>query len=611
MIFRLLLFAAIALGESAVCAAVDSPPTISIVSVTPNTGGSSGGHSALRIDDRVYHFQVNSFSLLLLRRDSWEFFERHYRQLDNRSITLLPLQLAAKDASRIKARFGRVLAVQQKLISRWHSLKIEQQWFEQLGESKLSISIPIIAYFDSQPSENTLDLRTLSCSVLGNSYLDLQLGDVTTNLTLKASLFSRSQTSPLTYAAFPKAYEIESERRLEQLTLREALIILKQGRGITASQIISPDDIPLSKSERKQLKQLSEIYRKSIPRLLQSIRPDRGEALLLAIARYDVLRRSLKQNRLLLLNVFPTDERASSLMTAKETQRHHKLLNALTQQGAKNWQQLRYFHLRNGYALTGYTYQKMEDTASRYTQARDAILKGQPLQTCSPDLLLPLRKGEITTLKIPSLSVNDLNQARQQAAKSYQNYLDHLNSLYGYSLLHHNCTTELSHTIQSAFPDAGEITRALGATISSHQGLTLIPAVFTNKAQTLWNTSAAVILPSHRLEQSSFSPSLRMPLWKKIRESNRWTSTAYPGSINDSAFLFFSDGVPILRPLQGGANLFYGLSHVGVGLVTAVTENGRRRVKYGLEGMFYSFPEIIGISIRKGRYDILPQDEIK
>ncbi|MFK5922502.1 MAG: hypothetical protein QM496_10010 [Verrucomicrobiota bacterium] len=611
MILRLLLFAAIALGESETWAAVDPPPTISLVSVTPNTGGSSGGHSALRIDDRIYHFQANSFSFLLLRRDSWEFFERNYRQLDNRSITLLPLQLAAKDARRIKARFGRVLAVQQKLISRWHSLRIEQQWFEHLGESELSVSIPIIAYFDSQASENTLDLRTLSYSALGAAYLDRQLGDITTDLISKASVSSRCQTRPLTLDTFPKAYEIESERRLEQLTLREAFIILKQGRGISASQIICPDDTPLSQSERKQLKQLSDFYRQSIPRLLQSIRPDRGEALLLAIARYDVLKHSLRQNRLLLLNVFPTDERAISLMTAKETRRHHELLSALTQQGLNSWQQLRHFHLATGHMLTEYTYQKMEGTASRYAQARDAIDKGRPLQTCSPDLLLPLRKGKITPLRIPSLPANTLNQARQQAVKCYQNYLAYMNTLYGYSLLRHNCTTELSRTIQSAFPDANDVTRALGATIKHHQGLTLIPAVFSSKVQAQWNTSAPVILPSYRIEQSRSQTLQRTPLWEKLRESNRWTSTVYPGSIHDSAFLVFSDGVPILRPLQGSANLLYGLSHTGVGLATAVTGNGRRRVKYGLEGMFYSLPEIIGISIRKGRYDILPQDDVK
>ncbi|MFK5921233.1 MAG: hypothetical protein QM496_03585 [Verrucomicrobiota bacterium] len=44
-------------------------------------------------------------------------------------------------------------------------------------------------------------------------------------------------------------------------------------------------------------------------------------------------------------------------------------------------------------------------------------------------------------------------------------------------------------------------------------------------------------------------------------------------------------------------------------LPPAVTCNGRRRIEYGLNGLFYSLPEIIGISIRKERPDILPQDQ--
>ena len=90
-----------------------------------------------------------------------------------------------------------------------------------------------------------------------------------------------------------------------------------------------------------------------------------------------------------------------------------------------------------------------------------------------------------------------------------------------------------------------------------------------------------------------------------LRESNTLSSRAYEGSVRDHPFLFFADGTPWLRPLQGTANLGYGLGHALVGLATAPFDRGRR-VRGGLAGAFYSLPELVGLNIRKGRYDLLP-----
>ncbi len=97
------------------------------------------------------------------------------------------------------------------------------------------------------------------------------------------------------------------------------------------------------------------------------------------------------------------------------------------------------------------------------------------------------------------------------------------------------------------------------------------------------------------------------PVLTRLREGNRLTSEAYPGSIEDHAFLFFSDGRIVLRPFQGVANIAYGLGHSGVGLVTLPFDKGRLAAS-GAKGMFWSIPELVGISIRKGQYDLLPED---
>lgn len=608
---KALLAAAIALTSFPVWqtwANSSASPAIEVITVAANTARSSGGHSALRIGDQVYQYQVNSASLLLLRRDSWRFFEHYYRKLDNRSLTLIRLDLNAEDSQHIHARFDRFFAVQQKHIARRQALKIEQQWFACLSNETKSVSIPMIGYFE--PSQNsdvsTNHLKECSEALLGAQFIDNELQKITSGIISHANKPSLCGTHKIKADLFPPLSEIEAERRLELLTLREALIILQQNRGVSPAQLIAPDDLPLSKNARIQLQHLAEHFEKSIPRLLTSARPDRGESLLLAIARYGALQHSLKQNRLYLLNVFPTDERALTLLDDKAARRHHQLLEALSAQGAETWQRVKHLQMAGDHTLSEYGYQKMEDSASRYVESRDTVREGRALLTCGPDLLLPTQQGEITPLDLPLIPAKFLLQPRQQSAASYQKYLANLQEAYGYSLFHHNCSTELAGAIQSTFKGKQGITLALGRPIAPGNRLSLIPSQLSRKIQHRWKVSDARTLPSHRIEQSNLLARKGSAAWIKLRESNRWTSTVYPGSIHDDAFLFFSDEVTVLRPIQGTANFAFGLLNTGAGIVTAPTESGRLRIKRGLSGMLYSLPEIIGLSIRKGRYDILP-----
>ena len=87
---------ALTLALLAVLPAVSSAaptPEISFIYLAANTGGSAGGHSALRIGDRVFHYQAGSDMLLLVHRDPWSYFHKRYSLLDNRRMTLVRLDL--------------------------------------------------------------------------------------------------------------------------------------------------------------------------------------------------------------------------------------------------------------------------------------------------------------------------------------------------------------------------------------------------------------------------------------------------------------------------------------------------------------------------------------
>ncbi len=583
---------------------------VALIGVAANTNKSSGGHSALRIGDQVYHYQVARDKMLFLRRDPWAFFEQHYRKLDNRSLTMLHLGLRDKHTKRIHSRFNRLFVIQEKHIARWEALKIEKLWFDDLNSNQAAVPIPIVGYFDSSSRNNvyTRQLRLTSEKILGHRFINDGLGKVNTLLEssmLEASLCGQNN---IKIDAYPAVSEIAAEQRLEQLALREALIILKEGRAVSPAMLVAPDDSVLSEQDRRQLQGLAYALGNSVPRLLISPRPDRGDALLLALARYGSIRQSLQQNRLLLLNIFPAKEKAIPLLDARETRRHYKLLTALSDQAGEIWNKERRHFMATKAPLTEYAYQRMENTAARYIEPRNAIRDGRALYTCSSAFLRPERAGTTSPFKFKTIPTEKVAEARRHSQRSYGNYLADLRQSYAYSLFHHNCTTELTRAIQSAFANKEEIRDSLGAVIDPEKRLAFIPSEFTRKAQRHWKTTKTRFLPSHRQAQSAKLTSQNQSPWVALRESNRWTSTIYPGSIHDDAFLFFSDGNKILRPLQGSANLAFGLANAGIGITTAPMESGRLRVEKGLRGMFYSLPEIFGVSIRKGRYDILPKE---
>ena len=67
-------------------AADDGAHTVEYLYIEPNSGGSSGGHVAIRLDDAVYHFQQGDLGTIRLTKDPFDAFEHAYRALGNRRI---------------------------------------------------------------------------------------------------------------------------------------------------------------------------------------------------------------------------------------------------------------------------------------------------------------------------------------------------------------------------------------------------------------------------------------------------------------------------------------------------------------------------------------------
>ena len=75
--------------------------------VESNVGGSSGGHAAIRFDDRVFHFQNASYGSLRLLREPFESFRYAYTVLENRTVHVGRVDVSDASYERIRDHFNR------------------------------------------------------------------------------------------------------------------------------------------------------------------------------------------------------------------------------------------------------------------------------------------------------------------------------------------------------------------------------------------------------------------------------------------------------------------------------------------------------------------------
>lgn len=90
MLFLCLLMATDASGGS-----YRFPHSVQFIYIDANIGNSSGGHTALRLGDMVYHFQLFPDGFFRIVRDRWSYFRYIYNDLENRTLNLAHISVSA------------------------------------------------------------------------------------------------------------------------------------------------------------------------------------------------------------------------------------------------------------------------------------------------------------------------------------------------------------------------------------------------------------------------------------------------------------------------------------------------------------------------------------
>jgi hypothetical protein len=585
-----------ALAAAGACADDGAPPPpLSFIYVESNVGSASGGHSALRIGDRVYHYHHSEAGRLELARDEWPTFRRVYAGLENRTLHVATLDVAEGDVARIAGGFNRAFVAQERDLDRLRRLDADAAWWRALSGGGAARTLPPLRgagllCAEGRGDPDALALRAALVAELGEAILRNSLESL-----------DREIGAPL-----PAGDATDLEPLRERLLLREALRALDQGRPLARDSLVDEvDRSPLTGAERDALAALRTKLFASIVSLLRSSRPDRGFPLEVEIARHLAITRALRCGRLITLDATPDDARP----VAHDEPAESAAAARVAERGLDLCRELRASLL--GAELSEPLFALLEETNSRVREAQRAA-RGEAVRLFEGRAIPSKGRSVEFALAAGAGGASDLaaRAARAAAALARRDELERtLRARYAYDLLDRNCATELVRTLDGCFEDEAATAAALGARLEPGGGLTFVPFLLDREVTARLRVKQVEVIPSHRLSACQAIARREPGLATALRESTTFTSTIYTPRREDGAFLFFTDDASVLRPVAGAANLGYGLVRGLGGLFAAPFDDGRE-LKAGWSGVLFSLPELLFCNVRKGTFrDVEPDEE--
>lgn len=558
--------------------------TLDFIYVNANTGEAAGGHTAIRLGSTVFHYQFFPQGQFLLVRESWTHFRYVYNELRNRSIFVARTPLTPPVYAKLRSHFTRLLMVQQQDLVQLQDAETQLSLLTQLAAGVDQLEMDVVGLFDREVKQDKRmgRLYQMAQHQLGDDYLSQMQQQVETKL---AGLIAEVETqrSGIAWAARLQAVLLE----------QEFLHLIEAGASLAEDSVLGQiADAPgLTVEQRQVLESYQEKLAASVIGLLQSQRPDRARSLMLQTARYIVVSHSLESGVLLTLDPFSSRANMVAVKQENELPGLYKQLQQDALQAQRNF--------FNEAAHPDIAYAMLESSMGRLHEIAGALHRGNQARV-EPGILLPARKGKVSVAGLsfshPKLpAIIEANEAEWLRLKQ------RVDQQYTYDLISQNCATELLRALNSAFADKLTGHKALGGWLTPDDDLVFIPNQFYKKIAAHFPIQEHMHFPSRRLRQLDQFDENEDTLLIGLRESNTLSSTLYTPRVKDTPFLFFTDDTLLLRPIQGVANLLWGVAH-SVGGVFTLPVDGGERLHQGLRGMFYSLPELAFGNIRKGTY---------
>lgn len=582
-----------------------TPTTADFIYVDANTGQSSGGHTGIRVGNKVYHYQFFPDDIFHLVRESYDDFAFSYNILSNRTSVLTRLDWDPKEISILESGLNHLYLVQFKHLQNWEVLRKEAKFFEELNAPEKKIGLRATAYFSAkQNSKITKGFKEELQLKLGKQFLsDLENR-------LKEDVLSPE--SELAKTGFPPLPEKISTNRFPFFTqgpylrIRDTLEgillcqILREEWGLNAEMLISDRVENLSEKERELLESFFEKQKGTLLQILEERDPGWAFSALVALARMQAVRESLESGFPVFLSSFPED---SPLIQKEAAMDREAVLHIGGETSAIV--SLARRKISNLNSITEKEYQIWEDATNRAFELQDGLAKAIPVRMYSGKLIPQRENFFLISMFLPGNG--RLKELAEISKNREMEYHSLLKKLYPFRLFSRNCTTEIIKSVQETF-DIQERSFP-GKKIDTTLSPSIAPFYASHKISKEWKNSGDTVLLSYRRKKLGEILEKETSLTTQIRESFTFSSSVYRSNREDHFFPLFTDDVFWKRPLYGIVNFTAGVSLTATGVFSLPFDKGERLQK-GFQSAFFSLPELVFFNIRKGTFPYVPMKDL-
>lgn len=550
-----------------------------------NEGQAAGGHAAIRFGDEVYHFEFVDGGLIRAVRETFEPFRALYTEIENRTLHVSRIAVSPETHESLRRHFAERFESQTAVMAEFERLRRDRELLETLARKPAELRLEIQGLGLFEPERPGLggdpglaELRELAVVRHGVEGLARNAASI------RRAIESLDPNSAVPAQRGPASWRYSFADRYQDLhAWLEAYALVQRAAPLRPHAYRVFPEIALNPGESAALSRLREQLRESIVTALGNPRPEQGPGLVVALARLQVLDKSLKYGRFVFLDTLegaPAEElpwqRAAPFFLAADRE---------------------FRELRRDLAETAsapeLTYALLENAGNRLGVTRAALKWHVPFRMFSAEVWLPRQAAPPRRIIIPHRSQEDFRQAAERLRQREEAEVRRLERTYGYGLLTRNCVTEIFRILEEGV--VGREQERLGGRIA-RSPFNAIPFVSARNVEAQYRLLDSFDLPSRRARYLS-----GLDATARIAELTSFTSATYRPNPEDSFFVFFTDRPVWARPLFGAVNLAAGGVEILVGFFTGPFDSGRT-LRAGLRGVFVSLPELAFFNIRKGTF---------
>ncbi len=571
--------------------------------INASEGTASGGHTALRFGKETYHFQRFPNGIIRLVKQVSRDFDFQYRYLENRTLYQTRIELNTEQYKQLRDHFN------------LHFLRQKQQ-DNLLQEVKLNLALlaPNSTDFKTRITVRGAGLFVLKtnsskATEFYSQEINTRIKDRLDSTFLKAKISQLEQNivkikpqpwpdnalhlSKSTFISVPYSFAQQYISAVSQLLF---LQVLENNAPLNKASYFSPEHqlFLLSEGEIKKIIQLQSLLIENLLSLLNSTRPDSGNAALILYARIISLSYSIKSGRWIFLDTYADN---SPHITYAEVASYKAAFKAQQQAALHSIADIKQ-QLFSQQTITEKAYSHFERLSNYYYERERGLNKQHGMRT-SGEQHLPSKAAPLPTYLLPKLNSQEIETAKTRLIHYQTNLVQQMQALYPYDLLTHNCVTEIFATIRNAQVDAGPLANLLN--MIHKDPVAFIPYLSFADIAKHHNPQ---VFTSFRTQQLEKMYAQENNLYVYLREFNTVSARDYKYNELDAPFLFFTHDQIWSRPLLGTFNLIMAGSIGIYGSLTWPYDAGKN-LKKGAMGILMSLPELAFFNIRKGTYKYL------